>query len=305
MTAPRPATVDDLPGIIDLLDEIFRREKGVTDQSVLTDFPLLFAEENLGNCRVIEQQGRIVSHAAVWPRKLDFAGQVIGVGIIVLVATDTAFRRRGLAAELMRDLQAAMPGLDCQLGLLWTGVPDFYQPLDWQIVNTPGWIASGSDAVVEADHLLQVVDFDPTRHLDAVHQLHHSHTHHSRRTLRETAELFRLPKCPVLVGESDGQPVAYLVDGQAANKQGLIEYAGGARDVWNMVQHVVADRGPRRLLVFPTHAELTDRAREAGWSIEPLSSSKGFGHEMVLVLDETLSDSPLLEQLFCWGLDQA
>jgi predicted N-acetyltransferase YhbS len=305
MTAPRPATADDLTGIIDLLDTIFRREKGVTDQSVLTDFPLLFAEENLENCRVIEQHGRIVSHAAVWPRTLDFSGQAIGVGIIVLVATEAQSRRRGLAAELMRDLQAAMPGLGCQLGLLWTGVPEFYQPLGWQTVNTPGWIASPSDTTNDRDHLLQVVDFDPPRHLDAIHQLHQSHTHHSRRTLHESAHLFSLPKCPVLVGESDGQAVAYLVDAQATNKRGLIEYAGGARDVWELVQHVVADRGPRRLLVFPTHAELADWAREAGWSIEPLGSSKGSGDARVRVLDETLNDSPILRQLFCWGLDQA
>jgi len=305
MTAPRPANVDDLRGIIDLLDAIFRRAKGVEDQSVLTDFPLLFAEENLGNCRVIERDGRIVSHAAVWPRTLDFAGQAIGVGIIVLVATELESRRRGLAAELMQDLQTAMPGIGCQLGLLWTGVPEFYQPLGWQIVNTPGWSASGSGTGDEVDRRLQVVDFDPARHLAAIHQLHQSHSPHSRRTPAESAQLFTLPKCPVLVGESEGRAVTYLVDGQATNKRGLIEYAGAARDVWELVQHVVADQGPRQLLVFPTHMELADWAREAGWSIEPLRSSKGFGDEMVLVLDETLSNSPILEQLFCWGLDQA
>ena len=68
MNSPRPATHSDLPQIIDLLDKIFRREKGVEDQSVLTDFPLVFDDDNLANCRVIERDGRIVSHAAVWPQ---------------------------------------------------------------------------------------------------------------------------------------------------------------------------------------------------------------------------------------------
>ena len=305
MTRPRPATLDDLPRVIDLLDAIFRREKGIDDQSVLTDFPLLFAEENLGNCRVIEQDGRIVSHAAVWPRTFDFAGRAIGVGIIVLVATEPGSRRRGLAAGLMRDLQAAMPGLGCQLGLLWTGVPGFYHPLGWKTVNTPGWIASGSDTDGNRNRRLRIVDFDPARHLDAVDRLHRSHSPHSHRTPHESAQLFTLPKCPVLVGEADGVAVAYLVQGRATNKRGLIEYAGETDDVWELVQHVSSRHGPQRLLVFPTHEQLAELAREAGWSIEPLRSSKGLGHEMLLVLDETLAHTGILEQLFCWGLDQA
>jgi len=303
MTAPRPAAPDDLPQIIDLLDTIFRREKGINDQSVLTDFPLLFAEENLRNCRVIERDGRIVSHAAVWPRMFDFKGRAIGVGIIMLVATETESRRQGLAAELMRDLQAAMPGLGCQLGLLWTGMPEFYQTLGWKTVDTPGWIASGSST--NGDRRLQVVDFDPSRHLDSVDRLHRSHLPHSRRTLHESARLLTLPKCPVLVGEADGVAVAYLVDGRATNKRGLIEYAGNAHDIWELVQHVASSRGPQRLLVFPTHVELAGIALEADWSIEPLRSSKGIGDEMLLVLDETLANTGLLEQFFCWGLDLA
>lgn len=305
MNRPRPATRDDLPRVIDLLDTIFRREKGVHDQSVLTDFPLLFSAENLANCRVIEQDGRILSHAAVWPRTFDFSGQAIGVGIIVLVATAVEARRQGLAAELMRDLQAAMPELGCQLGLLWTGVPEFYQPLGWHTVNTPGWIACGSHTGRDTNDRLQIVDFDPSRHLAAVDRLHRSHSPHSHRTSHESTQLFSLPKCSVLVGEADGVAVAYLVRGQATNKRGLIEYAGDANDVWQLVQHVASQGGPQRLLVFPTHERLADLARKAGWSIEPLRSSKGLGDEMLLVLDQTLADSRLLDQLFCWGLDQA
>jgi len=40
-------------------------------------------------------------------------------------------------------------------------------------------------------------------------------------------------------------------------------------------------------------------------TIAPLKSSKGFGDEMVLLLDETVAEAGVVEQLFCWGLDQA
>jgi len=305
MNSLRPATAHDLPQVIELLDGIFRREKGVEDQSVLTDFPLVFDDRNLANCRVIERAGRIVSHAAVWPRTFQIDGESVRVGIIVLVATDARHRRQGLAAELMRDLQAAMPGLGCQLGLLWTGVPGFYESLGWVSVQTSGWIARGTTVPRDGSARLQVVEFDPTRHLDALHHLHRAQAIHSQRTPTESAVLFTLPKCPVLVGEADGHPVAYLVEGRATNKRGLVEYAGDSHDVWELIGHVTTARGSQQLLIFPTHPELAELARESGWSIGPLTSSKGFGDEMVLVLDETVAGTAVLEHLFCWGLDQA
>ena len=305
MNSPRPATHSDLPQISDLLDTIFRREKGVEDQSVLTDFPLVFDDDNLSNCRVIERDGRIVSHAAVWPRTFRFSGESISVGIIVLVATDSRYRRQGLAAELMRDLQMAMPGLGCQLGLLWTGVPDFYESLGWSTVQAPGWIVREATSSQDRQGQLRVVDYETNRHLDALHHLHRDQPIHSQRTRAESAKLFTLPKCPVLVGEVDGHPVAYLVEGRATNKRGLVEYAGDPGDVWELICHVTAARGPQQLLIFPTHPELAELARAAGWTIAPLVSSKGFGDEMVLLLDQTIAETGIVEQLFCWGLDQA
>ena len=303
MPQTRPATNDDLPQIIDLLDSIFRREKGVHDQSVLTDFPLLFSDDNLANCRVAERDGRIVSHAAVWPRRFRCSGKTIGVGIIVLVATEEESRRLGLAAALMRDLQTEMPQLGCQLGLLWTGVPDFYRSLGWQTVNTSGWIASGHRAAGTRE--LSVVDFHPERHLESLHQLHRSQPTHSQRTLLESSRLLTLPKCRVLVGELDGVAVSYLVEGRATNKRGLIEYAGDPSSIWQLVRSVTAENAPQRLLIYPTHPELAEMARVSDWTVAPLKSSKGFGDEMVLVLDEEVADPAILENLFCWGLEQA
>ena len=117
--------------------------------------------------------------------------------------------------------------------------------------------------------------------------------------------MFTLPKCPVLVGEIDDHPVAYLVEGRATNKRGLVEYAGDPVDVWELICHVTTARGPQQLLIFPTHPELAELARGAGLTIAPLKSSKGFGDEMVLLLDETVAEAGVVEQLFCWGLDQA
>src|SRR5262245_23916204 len=108
MGEPRPVHPDELPLVGELLNDVFRRARGVDDQNVLEDFPLTFAPENLANCRVIAADGRPVSHAAVWPRQLVVDGRRLKLGVITLVATHPAYRHRGFAARLMDQLQALM-----------------------------------------------------------------------------------------------------------------------------------------------------------------------------------------------------
>ncbi|GIS63682.1 MAG: hypothetical protein CM1200mP2_59070 [Planctomycetaceae bacterium] len=206
MNSPRPATHSDLPQIIDLLDTIFRREKGVEDQSVLTDFPLVFDDDNLANCRVIERDGRIVSHAAVWPRTFRFSGESISVGIIVLVATDSRYRRQGLAAEFY----ARPPDGNARTGLS-TGVAldrcaRLLRIPGMGSVQAPGWIVREATSSQDRQGQLRVVDYETNRHLDALHHLHRDQPIHSQRTRAESAKLFTLPKCPVLVGKSMAIP---------------------------------------------------------------------------------------------------
>ena len=68
---------------------------------------------------------------------------------------------------------------------------------------------------------------------------------------------------------------------------------------------MTAENAPQRLLIYPTHPELAEMARVSDWTVAPLKSSKGFGDEMVLVLDEEVAVPAILENLFCWGLEQA
>ncbi len=306
MNSPRPVTPADLPQVIDLLDTIFRTEKGINDQSVLTDFPLVFGAGNLHNGRVVVHDGRVISHAAVWPRTMMIDGHRVGVGIIVLVATASDARHQGHAASLMQDLQSVMPALGCDIGLLWTGVPEFYQRLGWRRTIPSGWIATGSTPVADATPASDVVDYHAPDHLLALHDLHLGTSSHTRRSIAETEVLLSLPKCHVTVALDGAEPIAYLVEGRAINKQGLIEYAGPPELVWKLVTRATSGSAvDRRLLVFPTHAPLATFARAAGWQVEPLTSSKGLGEEMVLVLNPDIESAAVLDRLFAWGLDQA
>ena len=82
----RPAGIEDMRALGDLLDDVFRRSRGITDQSMLNDFPLVFCEDNLSNTRIGVDGDRIVSHAALWPRRMMIEGTWIKTAMIVAVA---------------------------------------------------------------------------------------------------------------------------------------------------------------------------------------------------------------------------
>ena len=83
MPTIRPTREEDLPFLADLLDGIFRRSRGIIDQSMLTDFPLVFAPANWRNGRVVYQDDRLVAHAALWRREAVIHGQRLVIGVLV------------------------------------------------------------------------------------------------------------------------------------------------------------------------------------------------------------------------------
>src|SRR5262245_40090299 len=115
MPTIRPTREEDLPFLADLLDGIFRRSRGIVDQSMLTDFPLVFAPPNLRNGRVVYQDDRLVAHAALWRREAMINGQRLVIGVLVSVATHPDYRQRGYAAEAVMSLQAQMGEEACAL----------------------------------------------------------------------------------------------------------------------------------------------------------------------------------------------
>ncbi len=311
MLSSRPVKQSDLNEVVDLLDRIFRHDHKVRDQTVLTDFPLFFAEGNLPNCRVIEQDGHIVSHAGIWPRTLVVDGATFKTGVIVLVATRADCRRRGFAAALMRDLQQQMRDEHYDLGILWTAVPNFYHRLGWELVEPSGWLlADACDAPALFEEPAAALDgtalrFQPNVHLDGVARLHDAEPVWFVRSRAEYAELLSLPKVNAWVLERAGKVAAYAVVGAAFNKAGVIEYAGSPGDILALLGYAgrKGDLPPSTpLVIFPHRDDLRKLLEPV--NLQPLPSSKGQGVEMVYVVDPDRMAS-INRTFFVWGLDYA
>ena len=307
MPTLRSITETDLPELGELLDDVFRRNRGITDQHMLTDFPLLFGSSNHRNCRVIIEDGCIVSHAAVWERELAIEKARLKVGVIVVVATHPDYRLRGHAAALMRSLQESMHEEGYDLGILWTGVPDFYRKLGWETVSPDGCrFEMDGVQLPETNH--DAVRFTGEQYLDDIIALHEQEPVRFTRTREEAAALLSLPKIDVWMAIDNGSARAYLVHGRAVNKPGVIEYGGGAAGIMGLLSHVLRSdpqAGEGTFLAYHTRPDIIEQLVASGARKRPLECSKGDGFEMIYVVDPTRVTAGVREKLFVWGLDQA
>src|SRR5262245_7299931 len=309
-TAARPVRVEDLPLVGDLLDDVFRRSRGVFDQSQLTDFPLVFAAQNVGHNRLISEDGLVVSHAALWPREFLCDGQKFKTAIVACVATHPKYRHRGYAASLMRSLQQQLDDDSYDFAILWTAVPDFYHQLGWQLVTPRGVLVALTRALAQrvAPGGFQCLPFDSSIHLDAVQGIYNQNAVRLSRDRYQAERLFSLPKVSTWVAARDEQVVAYVCHAQAINKQGITEYGGELDGIMTLLGHISASlKNDQRLplLIYPSRPDLAARARELGWPTQPLPSSKGSNHEMVYEVSHGRLPAEVRDRLFVWGLDHA
>lgn len=238
----------------------------------MTDFPLVYTPANDDNSLVIVEDNKVVSHAAVWPRKLVVHGEQLKLGVIVSVATHPDFRNRGFAASLMRELQQRMLEQNYDLAILWTGVPAFYQQLGWKVTTPLGWLIEIDRKITS--HPMPIEGharlFRPTDDVAAVGRLFDEYSIRFARNSTEMRNLLTLPKVDTLVFDRGGSYTAYLVYGKAVNKRGIIEYGGELDGVLALIQCVTKRFLPASLIAFHARPDLIQWATESGFELRPL-----------------------------------
>ena len=85
--------------------------------------------------RLIEEDGDIRASAAILPLEVFVDGRPVPVGGIAAVATDPAYRRRGFAGELMRDVLRTMREREMHLSLLYPFAQVFYRAYGWELAT--------------------------------------------------------------------------------------------------------------------------------------------------------------------------
>lgn len=104
----------------------------------------VFSEDDLRNAFggvhfIVEEDGRIVSHASVIARELHAMEHRLATGYVEAVATLPSRQGHGLGSAVMRAIGEHIDRT-FQLGALDTGIPSFYEPLGWTVWKGPTFV---------------------------------------------------------------------------------------------------------------------------------------------------------------------
>jgi GNAT superfamily N-acetyltransferase len=100
MEGPRAARLDELPAVVELSNSVFSPD-GAIDMGRV--FPTLFSAVNIGNLRIMVDEGMPVSLSGMKVQELHLDAVVVRAACVGSVCTREAYRGRGLAARLMDD----------------------------------------------------------------------------------------------------------------------------------------------------------------------------------------------------------
>lgn len=231
MEGPRACRADELSETLVFLNNIFRLG---SDQSLETDYPLIFNNSKLDYMRIIKDDGRVVAHVPIAPREMVVNGDVFTVGIISPTGTDPDYRHLGYGTACLRDCLRIMAKKDWPVSVLWTreATFPFYQKSGFEPVG-PQQLAY---PLSQSDHHMfdygdeDVVIYNPgnRRHLDSVIEIHDAEPLRVGRTYYHYEKYFSLPKIVTLIALNGGRVISYLMISRASNKDGIIEGGGHA-----------------------------------------------------------------------------
>ncbi|HUR29000.1 MAG TPA: GNAT family N-acetyltransferase [Planctomycetota bacterium] len=193
------------------------------------EYPLVFDQRFSGRIVAREEDGDVRSACAMLVRDLVVGHERLRVGLIGSVATDPAWRGRGLASRVLEEAENLLAREGCAAALLWADDPEFYA--------RRGYVPAGRelDFVVPTAALAPITSDATLRALApddvaAVHRLYSRHTARCDRTPAETAALLGCPGMTTLVLQRRRDVTAYACLGRGADFAGTVHEWGGAHD---------------------------------------------------------------------------
>lgn len=209
----RSARRKDLPAVYDLLGISFTIPRKYFVNQTEHD-----ATYRFGQTRIVEIDGRIVSHVRLFHRQMLLRGVALPVGGVGSVATHPDYRRHGFATALLQDAIERMERAGYALSFLWTGLALFYERLGWRVVLQPIYTVK-PEAAAACLSTAASVSVRPltSADLSAVARIYRRATEGSTGAIVRTPRYWRDHMTWVhddpegfLVAETRGQVVAYV-----------------------------------------------------------------------------------------------
>ena len=172
----------------------------------------------LPQTRVVVVNDTVVSTLRVWERRIRVGASLVTMGGIGGVCTHPKYRGVGYASALMRDTIDYLRLTGCDIGALFTIIPEeFYRQLEWISLPLHGFNVSCNARISVADSPeWQVNDFNIEADLDAVARLYDLSNAEQSGTIARTRAYWDMAPCrirevlPTVVARRDGHIGGYL-----------------------------------------------------------------------------------------------
>lgn len=168
--------------------------------------------------RVVVVNDTVVSTLRVWERRMRVGASLVTMGGIGGVCTHPNYRSVGYASALMRDTIGYLQTIGCDLGVLFTIIPEaFYRHLGWTSFPMHGFSVACNSAARAADaSAWQITDFNPETDLDAVARVYDIANVQQSGAIARTRAYWDMAPCrirgvlPTVVARRDGHIGGYL-----------------------------------------------------------------------------------------------
>lgn len=240
MEGPRGTRFEEAESLKDLVGLVFRK-------SLWEEYPQLFHEENLENCRVIIEDGKVVSHIGMTEQRASIFGCQVGVSCIGAVSTHPEYRNRGFATKAFYDAcaKAYADGIDF---MIVSGDRSLYRRAGCRRVGEDYSLEVDSELASRFESSGYSLKFGTKDDIPTISQLYRSEPIRFIRT-RETYQ--RAFDCSFVMNRSsdfiivqkNGSVRAYLIVQQPRNDEEKVvqvaEYAGERSSILSSLNLVI------------------------------------------------------------------
>lgn len=251
-------------------------ERVLGTDALAAEYPLVFDPRFSGETVELVEEGEPRAACAVLVREFHLGSRVVRGGLIGSVATDPAWRRRGLGTRLLERAERELAARGCVFALLWAEDPAYYLARGYAPFGVE------NDFLLVSELAAALPEPTGVRELRAgdeplLRRLLERHPARVERTGEEMRALLAVPGMLTLVRErrlAPGrpvQPVAYACLGRGRDLADAIhEWAGEPEDVLALVRaHLerrfpAGEQGGLFLMAPPQASELAYRLLKLG-----------------------------------------
>ena len=290
MEGPRACKPEELKDVVEFINSIFRPD---SDQSIDTDYPLIFNLDKLDYMRIIKTDGKIASHVPVAHRHIITPTDQFAMGIISPTGTHPDHRHKGYGTLCLNDCVSIMENNHWPISVLWTQEQTFpfYQNSGWEGVKTQGKFIS----INPSDHKeFKELGFEVSRlndgdqkQLNEVISIHKKHPYTIERSEDDYKTLFNLHKIETWIASAGGKVAGYMVYANGSNKSGIIETGGNVKAIETILNNYFAhnpQKSPQALLpLFHTNLESILQSRLPKYESQPIEIADSGGYMMIRI----------------------